>query len=652
MRRPLSGRENGNAGPNNTDAANNNSGGIREMLTIFRYVRPYRWQFSAGLLFIGLSSLSTMAFPYMLKLLIDSAGPGKGAASGARNLMSQYSSGTLALGMLLVLSLQMVFSFLRIYLFASVGERALADLRTDVYKRMIRMPMDFFARRQSGELGSRISADLSQIQAAMTSVLAEILRGFLVLLIGLGLIFHISTRLSVMMLSVVPLIVVIAIVFSRRIRKISRQTQDQLADSNAIVQETLQGIGNVKAFANEWFEIGRYGNSLRRAVRLAIRTGRNQGLFVSFLVFTLFGTIVGVVWYGVGLEHAGVLSFGDLTAFVVYTAFVGGSLAGFADLYSQLQKTLGATQRVRELLQADPEATGTEDEPLDPQYRLEGQVTLDHVGFNYPSRPELTVLNEIDLNVEKGQMVALVGPSGAGKTTLAALLLRFYEPDKGQLYFDGRPATDFPLSQLRKQVALVPQDVLLFGGSIRENIAYGKPGAGFEEIEEAARLAYADEFISRFPEGYDTVVGNRGVKLSGGQRQRIAIARAILKDPVILLLDEATSALDSASELFVQEALDNLMKGRTSIVIAHRLSTIRKANKIVVLEKGEIRETGTHEELVALEDGLYRSLSRLQMAVAGDGAPAMGDGLSAMSDELSSDELSEMNGGMRETGGQ
>jgi len=582
---------------------------IRNALHLFTYIKPYRWQFGAGLLFITLSSLSTMTFPYLLKKLIDTANPAIGAGQA-------FTPGRIAIAMIVLLGVQMIFSFMRVYLFTSVGELALADIRKDVYRRMIRMPMDFFAQRRVGELSSRISADLGQIQDAVSSVLAEVLRGVLTLIIGIGLIFYISTTLTLLMLAVVPLLIVLAIIFSRRIRKVARQTQDQLADSNTIVQETLLGIGNVKAFSNEWYEIGRYGKSLRQAVKLAIRNGTNRGLMTSFLIFGTFGAIVLVVWYGTGLMQAGKISFGDITAFVVYTAFVGGTMAGFAELYSQLQKTMGATQRVRELLLAEPEPVEDHEVEPDPAYRLHGQVTLKHIGFSYPSRPELQVLNDVSMEVSPGEQVAIVGPSGAGKTTIAALLLRFYEPTHGNVLFDGREAGALPLSQLRKQMAIVPQDVLLFGGTIRENIAYGKPGAGQAEIEMAARQAYAHEFIMSFPDGYDTIVGERGVKLSGGQRQRVAIARAILKDPVILILDEATSSLDSASESLVQEALENLMLNRTSFVIAHRLSTIRNADRIIVLEKGTVRESGTHQELISIDDGLYKNLNRIQMEMS------------------------------------
>ena len=584
---------------------------LKEALLIFNYLKPYRWTFITGLVFIALSGSTTMAFPYLLKKLIDSA---HNISIGK----SAIAPGTIALWMLGILTLQMTFSFMRVYLFTYVGEHALADMRKDVYKKMIMMPMNFFANRRVGELSSRISADLTQIQDAVTGMLAEILRGLLTLIIGIGLILYLSPQLTAVMLSVLPVIVVAGVIFGKTIRKLSRNTQDQLADSNIIVQETLQGISNVKSFTNEWYEAGRYTRSLQEVVKLAVSNGRFRGLFVSFMLLSIFGTIILVVWYGTTLMQAGSLTFGDLTAFVVYTAFVGGSMAGFADLYSSLQKTLGATQRVREILLDSNEPVAITDEPVEEKNKLHGAVTFNQVAFNYPSRTEVQVLKDVSISAAPGEQIAIVGPSGAGKSTIAALLLRFYQPDAGQLLFDGKPAGDIPLSQLRKQIALVPQDVLLFGGSIRENIAYGKPNATQTEIEDAARKANAHDFINSFPEGYDTIVGERGIKLSGGQRQRIAIARAILKDPVILVLDEATSSLDSASESLVQEALDNLMKNRTSFVIAHRLSTIRNADKIVVLDKGHVIETGTHQQLLAMDEGLYKSLNKLQLEWASE----------------------------------
>jgi len=555
------------------------------------------------MLFISLSAGSTMAFPYLLGEMINSA---KGSST-----VTGLAPGTIALLMIALLTLQMIFSFMRVYLFTWVGENAVADMRKDIYRHLIMMPMDFFAQRRVGELSSRISADVTQIQDAVSVMLAELLRGLLTLIIGIGLILYLSVKLTLVMLSVIPVVIVIALVFSKTIRKYSRMAQDQLADSGTIVQETLQGISNVKAFNNEWYEIGRYKKSISDVVKLAVRNGRVRGTFISFLLFSVFGAIVLVVWYAMRMN----MDFGDLTKFVVYIAFVGGTLAGFADLYSQLQKTIGATQRVREILNEQTEDVTITENHLKPEFKLNGHVSLQHLSFFYPSRPEVQVLKDVTITAQSGQQIAVVGPSGAGKSTLVSLLLRFYEPQSGQILFDGKPATDIPLSQLRKQMALVPQDVLLFGGSIYENIAYGNPDATEQEIIEAARQANAHEFIQRFPEGYQTVVGERGVKLSGGQRQRIAIARAILKNPTILILDEATSSLDSESEALVQDALYNLMKNRTSFVIAHRLSTIRNADRILVLEHGIIKEQGTHSELLEIENGLYKSLSKLQFEV-------------------------------------
>ena len=578
---------------------------VGDALQMFKYVVPYRWQFGAALVVTAVSGLTTMAFPYLLKTLIDSA-----HGTYAKNL--PQSPGSIAGLMVALLVCQMVISFMRIYLFTNVGERAVADIRKDVYARLVTMPMDFFAGRRVGELSSRITADISQIQDTVTGVLAEIIRGVLTLVVGLVLIFCISFKMTMLMLSVIPVILAAGYFFSRRIRTLARDTQDRLADSGTIVQETLQGISNVKAFSNEWYEIGRYSASVTTMADTAVKNGRLRGLFVSFLLFSVFGTIVLVVWYGAGLMQQGLLSFGDLMAFVVYTAFVGGTMAGFAELYSQLQKTLGATQRVRELLLEPVEEVDVTPSAPDPAYQLSGGVVMENVSFRYPSRKEVQVLKDISFTAHSGRQVAFVGPSGAGKSTLIALLLRFYDPEEGRILLDGADARTIPLSQFRRQVAFVPQDILLFGGTIAENIAYGKRGATSDEVEAAARKANAHEFIAAFPEGYQTLVGERGVKLSGGQRQRIAIARAILKDPVILLLDEATSALDSESEMLVQEALQNLMQNRTSFVVAHRLSTIRNADQIIVLEDGRIRETGTHDELIQIEGGLYRYLNDLQ----------------------------------------
>ncbi len=499
---------------------------------------------------------------------------------------------------------------MRVYLLTEVGERSLAGMRKDVYSKLLTMPMAFFGEKRVGELSNRIYSDLSHIQDAISFTLAEFMRGIFTLIIGLVFIFWISAKLAFVMLSIVPVMAILAVIFGKRIRKMARKAQDQLAESGTIVQETFHGIPIVKAITSEFHEITRYVKSINSVVNTAIANARYRGAFVSFMIFGMFGSIAFVIWYGAHMIPAQ-LSIGLLVTFVVFSGFVGGTFAGFADMFSQLQKTLGATQSIREILRGDGEAIDIKPVEVEPPYSLKGNVRLENISFSYPGRKDVPVLNGLTLSAANGQQVAIVGPSGAGKSTIASLLLRFYDPVAGTLYFDERPADAFPLTQLRRQMAFVPQEVQLFGGSIKENIAYGNPGATDAEIMEAAVKAHAHEFVARFPEQYDTIVGERGIKLSGGQRQRIAIARAILKDPAILILDEATSSLDSESEQLVQDALDNLMKGRTSFVIAHRLSTIRSADKIVVIDKGILAESGTHQELMN-HNGLYRKLNDMQ----------------------------------------
>lgn len=599
-----------------------NKENLKEALALFAYIKPFKAKFVLSLVFIALSAFSTMIFPFLLGKMIDAAAPGAqvnlpqanvGADFIGLNLKTvQWSLNTILLLLFLQLSVQTIFSFMRIYLLTEVGEKSLANIRVDLYGKLLSQSMGFFSEQRVGELSNRLSSDLSQIQDAISFTLAEFLRGIFTLIIGLSFIFWINTKLALVMLAVVPLIAVVAVVFGVRIRKMARKAQDQLAESGTIVQETFQGISIVKAFTSEAHEMHRYRTSIFGVVQTAISNARYRGAFVSFMIFSVFGAISFVMWYGAGLIQKGEMSAGDLTMFVIFSAFVGGTFAGFADMFSQLQKTLGATQRVRELLRAEGEEVALTQINKPIAKVLKGGVQFKDIAFSYPGRPDVQVLHNINLSAAPGEQVALVGPSGAGKSTIASLLLKFYEPTQGSIFYDDYASTQFDLTELRSQIAFVPQDVILFGGSIRENIAYGNPAATDEMIKEAAQKANASTFIENFPEGYATIVGERGIKLSGGQRQRIAIARAILKNPAILILDEATSSLDSESEQLVQEALENLMKGRTSFVIAHRLSTVRNADKIVVIDKGTVLEAGSHEVLMAKKEGLYRRLVEMQ----------------------------------------
>jgi ABC transporter fused permease/ATP-binding protein len=567
---------------------------------IFRFLMPYRWAFVSGLVFLLFSSLTLLTFPFVAGKLIDTA-------QGATWVVNDINS--IAWMLVGILAIQSVFSFFRVWLFALVSERAMRDIRTALYARLVRLPMGFFDKRRTGELISRITADVSQLQDTFSTTLAELFRQLITLLAGVGFLMYNTPKLTGFMLGTFPVLVLIAMVFGRFIRRLSKKTQDELAAANVIVEETLQSISTVKSFVGEAYESARYGKGLNAVVGVALTTAKYRGAFISFIIFALFGGIVAVMWYGASLVASGEMSVGELVSFVLYTTFIGGSIAGLGDIYSQLQKAIGSSERVLEILEEE-----TESETGSVSAQFEGKIEFAQVGFRYPTRPEVEVLKNVSFQIHSGEKVALAGHSGAGKSTIIQLLLRFYEAEKGAILVDGRDVRDWNLKALRSKIGIVPQEVLLFGGSIRENIAYAKPDATEEEIIQAAKKANAWQFISQFPEGLGTLVGERGVKLSGGQRQRVAIARAILKDPAILILDEATSSLDAESESLVQQALDELMKGRTTLIIAHRLATIRKVDRIYALSEGRIVEQGTHQDLLKTEGGFYANLVRLQFA--------------------------------------
>jgi ABC-type multidrug transport system fused ATPase/permease subunit len=593
-----------------------NRDSLREAGQLARYLLPYAFKFTAALVALLLSSLCGLAFPYLVGRLVNNATAGSDAAS---SLPWHQSVNGIALALTALLGVQAALSFVQSLWFVEVSERSLADLRRDTYARLIRLPMAFHTQQRVGELAGRLTADLTQILDTIVGAVPQLLRQLIFFVGGIGLIAWTSPRLTLVMLAAFPALIALAVVFGRALRRNSRDAQDRLADSNVIVEETLQGIASVKAFTNENHEEQRYRHSLGTYLDVVLRGARYRGAFGSFIIFALFGAVVLVLWYGSRLVVLEQLTTGQLTSFMIYTLFVAGAMGSFAELYSQLQRTLGATHRVRELLAEEMEKDAPQYLPI--AKRLHGEIVFEHVAFRYPSRPEAAVLREISFRIESGQRVALVGSSGAGKSTIASLLLRFYEPEHGRILIDGRDAHEYGLHELRDQMAIVPQDVLLFGGTIAENIAYGRPDAREAEILEAARQANADEFIRSFPDGYQTRVGERGVQLSGGQRQRVAIARAILRDPAILILDEATSSLDSASESLVLQALDRLMQGRTSLIIAHRLSTVRGADCIVVIKDGCTIESGTHAELLQREDGVYRTLSQWQLDLTGSPKP-------------------------------
>ena len=588
-----------------------NKESLKRSLRIFRYVLPYKGLFAVGLMMLLLSSSTFMAFPFLAGKLIDAANHKPVILPNGIEL----GIDRIALLLFGIIVFQGFFSFGRIWFFTQVSEFTVRDIRKALYAKFVQLPIPFFEQNRVGAITSRITSDVGQIQDTFSLTLAELFRQIFTLTIGITAIMVVSVKLSLFMLLTFPPIVLAAGLFGRKIRTLARNTQQELATTNTIVEETLQAINSVKAFTNEQFEARRYGSALDRVVTAALRSNLFRGGFVSFVIIGLTGGIILILWraatlvYSPGPDH---LEVSQLLTFLLYTAFIGASIAGLGEMYGKVQSTLGASERILEILDETPEPTHIEPAVGLVPARLQGDIRYEHVVFRYPTRPDISVLKDINFHIAAGEKIALVGPSGAGKSTIAGLLMQFYPLSGGRIIVDGHDVQDYDLTALRRHIGIVPQETLLFGGSIRENIAYGKPGASDAEIIEAAQRANAWQFIQAFPEALDTVVGDRGIKLSGGQRQRVAIARAILKNPAILILDEATSSLDSESEKLVQGALDELMEHRTSLIIAHRLSTIRKVDKILVIDGGRIVEAGTHEELSEREGGLYANLLRLQ----------------------------------------
>lgn len=576
-----------------------NKSNLKRSFRLFGYIGPHRWKLFIGMIFLGLTGVTALLFPKLMGDLI------KTADFGVEEI------NTMGMWLLILFTAQAVFSFFRVILFVNVTENMLSAIRQDAYNTLIKMPMTFFSNRRASELNSRIAADIGQIQDTFTTGIAEFLRQFIIVIGGIVALFLTSVKLSLLMLITIPIFAIVAVIFGRYIKKLSKLAQDKVADANSIVGETLQAIADVKAFTNEFFEIKKYKKSVLDIKSIAIKGGLARGAFSSFIIFCIFGAIVLLVWYAVKLQHAGELDQSQLITFILYTIFVGASIGGLPIQYAQIQKAVGATERVLDIIDEKPEDLKNSKV----KHKIKGNLKFHNVNFAYPSRPDVQVLNTMNFEINYGQSTAFVGTSGAGKTTVAKMILRFYSPQSGQILYDDKPAEFYDLHELRQQIAIVPQEVLLFGGSIKDNIAYGNPEADFEDIVNAAKQANAHEFIMSFPDGYKTQVGERGIQLSGGQKQRVAIARAVLKDPVILILDEATSSLDSKSELLVKDALEKLMKNRTSVIIAHRLSTIKKADQILVLENGEITSKGTHDELLKDELGLYHNLINTQVQI-------------------------------------
>ena len=574
------------------------------------FVKPYSGVYFIGFVFLLLSSGVSISLPILLGQILGADASQMTGEWEIGNMNNIYGVLTI---LAIILPAQAVFSFFRVITFHYVTHNSIKDMRQKAFEVLIKSPLSFFDSSKTGETISRISNDTEQIQETLTTTVAEFFRQLLIVLVGVIFIFRVSPKLVLIMLGVLPVAAITAIIFGRFIKKISGLAQDETAKSNNILEEALVGIKSLKAYTNEFIELKKYSLAVSNVKQFNMKAAMWRAVFIAFILTIMLGAIVFIIWQGIELIKTGEIPRQGFFQFILFTVMIGTSMGSLPDLFAKIQKSIGATESLMTIIQQETEDIDTS-KPVSNHKTLRGEIELNNLDFAYPSRKEVQILNKLSLKITAGEQIALVGASGSGKSTIASLLLQFYKLDGGNIKFDGKDASEYAINDLRSQMAFVPQEVILLGGSIEENIRYGKPNASDTEVQDAAKKANAFDFIDSFPNGFKTVVGDRGIQLSGGQRQRIAIARAILRDPAILILDEATSALDSESEVAVQDALNKLMTGRTSVVIAHRLSTIKNANSIVVMDNGAIAEQGTHDELAVKQNGIYKKLSEIQFS--------------------------------------